>query len=592
MAAGPQPRRFAALGGNFFRNALGRLMDERRPTDAESARPFPVPLRSGCFEPLPARTGLVLLLVAVCFVPRAVFALGWNQLWTDSVSFHNASVALAQGHWDAAFGEFGLNLYPIVLWLLRSLFADWETAAKWFSVAAASAAVLPLFGWTRRQFDDRVATVACLCYAVHGKLVAMSCLAIRDPLFWLLVLTAFYLFWRAAVEQRWWLHLASGVVLLLTVHLRTEGWLLLVPLLGWNAIRAYWGGRPALVRSALGVAMATATVPLCLCLVNTIWLRDAPQWSLLRRDHARLLRDYLWSPSEKDAAAPAGGSTSPEGIDGKPAANESPPTAANDGAWATDFNPLLPGAMSSAVVARKLVVQLIKAYTYPLGILAIVGTTAWFSVYRRGEHLIMLLMGLLLLAAVWIRSAVHSNDPRYFIPIVLASLPWMALGAFRIGAKLEGLLTRFGAVRCRNVWAAALLGAAVLIPSVADMKLSWGRYMVAHAQLGRWIEAQFGGEHTIAANTAELRLVQYYSNSRLAGFFHAVWPHPPEPPAVLALQPDFVLIWYEDSDAGFSQFADHLCAASDGRYIRVPAEQLPPHWIVCRRAELAPRRPQ
>ncbi len=566
--------------------------DERRPADTRSVRPFAAPLRSGCFEPPPCRAGLVMLLVAVCFLPRAIFAVGWNQLWTDSVSFHNASVALSQRDWNGAFGEFGLNLYPIVLWLLRSLFADWETAAKWFSVAAASIAVVPLFGWTRRQFDDRVAIVACLCYAVHGKLVAMSCLAIRDPLFWLLLLTAFYLFWRAAVEQRWWLHLASGALLLLNVHLRTEGWLLLVPLLGWNAIRAYWGGRAVAVRAAAGVILALAVVPLCLCAINTTWLRDAPQWSLLRRDHARLLHDYLRPPAADDEAASPTGPSSADGTVAKAATSSPAPQTTRDNGWVADFNPLLPGKMSSAVVARKLIVQLIKAYTYPLGILAIVGTMAWFGVYRRGEHLVLLVMGILLLGAVWVRSAVHSNDPRYFIPIVLASMPWMALGAFRIKEKLEALLGRLGVARRRDVWAAVLLAAAVLIPSVADMKLSWGRYMVAHAQLGRWLGAQFGDGLTIAANTAELRLVQYYSKSRLAGFFHAIWPHPPDPPDVLALQPDFVLIWYEDSDAGFSQFADHLCAASDGRYVRVPAEQLPPHWIVCRKADLTPRRSQ
>ena len=565
---------------------------ERSPADALSARPFADPLRSGFFEPPRCRAGLVLLLAAACFVPRAIFALGWNQLWTDSVSFHNASVALSQRDWNGAFGEFGLNLYPIVLWLLRSLFADWETAAKWFSVAAASIAVAPLFGWTRRQFDDRVAVVACLCYAVHGKLVAMSCLAIRDPLFWLLVLTAFYLFWRAAVEQRWWMHLASGAVLLLTVHLRTEGWLLLVPLFGWNALRAYWGGRAAAARAAAGTVIALAMIPLCLSVINATWLRDAPQWSLLRRDHARLLRDYLWPPAANDHAAEPAGPLSTDEIESKSTAPSPGHPAANDNGWVADFNPLLPGKMTSAVVARKLIVQLIKAYTYPLGLLAIVGTVAWFPVYRRGEHLVLLVMGVLLLGAVWVRSAVHSNDPRYFIPIVLASMPWMALGAFRIKEKLETVLGRLGIARRRNVWAAVLLGAAVLIPSVADMKLSWGRYMVSHAQLGRWLDAQFGGGRTIAANTAELRLVQYYSNSRLAGFFHAVWPHPPTPPDVLALQPDFVLIWYEDSDAGFSQFADHLCAVSDGRYVRVPAEQLPPHWIVCRKADLIPNRPR
>ena len=45
----------------------------------------------------------------------------------------------------------------------------------------SSLTVLPLFGWTRRQFDDRLATIACLLYAVHPKLIEWSPELVRDP---------------------------------------------------------------------------------------------------------------------------------------------------------------------------------------------------------------------------------------------------------------------------------------------------------------------------------------------------------------------------------------------------------------------------
>ncbi len=68
----------------------------------------------------------------------------------------------------------------------------WETAAKWYGVVLASLAVLPLFGWVRRQFDDVVAVVACLLYAVHPKLIEWSPEAVREPSFWFFFLLALY----------------------------------------------------------------------------------------------------------------------------------------------------------------------------------------------------------------------------------------------------------------------------------------------------------------------------------------------------------------------------------------------------------------
>ena len=56
----------------------------------------------------------------------------------------------------------------------------------------SSLVVLPLWGWARRQFDDRVALVACLLYAVHPKFIIESPEVMRDPTFWFLFMLAIY----------------------------------------------------------------------------------------------------------------------------------------------------------------------------------------------------------------------------------------------------------------------------------------------------------------------------------------------------------------------------------------------------------------
>ena len=93
--------------------------------------------------------------------------------------------------------------------------------------------VLPLFGWLRRQFDQQVAVVGCLLYAVHPKLMIHGPLVIRDPTFWFLLVLTLYLGWRAVLELKPWLFLAAGVAWALAAHTRTEGLLLAAPLGLW-----------------------------------------------------------------------------------------------------------------------------------------------------------------------------------------------------------------------------------------------------------------------------------------------------------------------------------------------------------------------
>ena len=80
---------------------------------------------------------------------------------------------------------------------------DWELAAAVWGVTISSLVVLPLWGWARRQFDDRVALVACLLYAVHPKMIEWSPEAMRDPTFWFLFMLAIYWLWRAITEVRY-----------------------------------------------------------------------------------------------------------------------------------------------------------------------------------------------------------------------------------------------------------------------------------------------------------------------------------------------------------------------------------------------------
>ena len=187
---------------------------------------------------LPEARRLLLVLVLLCLVPRAVMALRIPSICPDGVVYIDIARNLDTGHLREAFHQMALNVYPVILLLLHRLGLDWEVAARLWGVVISSLVVLPLWGWVRRQFDDRVALVACLLYAVHTKFIEWSPEAMRDQTFWLLFMLAIYWLWRAVTEVRYGWFIAAGGAITLASLTRIEGLFLLIPLTLWT-----FGGR-------------------------------------------------------------------------------------------------------------------------------------------------------------------------------------------------------------------------------------------------------------------------------------------------------------------------------------------------------------
>ena len=244
------------------------------------------------------------MLLLICLIPRAVAAWNWEVIWSDSLHYVRASVALEQGDFETGFGEFGLNIYPLILIPLRHLGIDWQIAGKWFGVFMASCTVVPLWGWLRRMFDDRLALIACLVYALHGKLIAISPLIIRDSTFWFLMVLTLYYTWRAVGELRMSFFFAAGMALTLSIFTRTEGWLLLIPLVGWSRYR-WSAAKNARFLLAIGILLCLAVIPATMTVVNCTWLREHPRWELVRSAHLRMAVVWWNTATGLDMPVPA-----------------------------------------------------------------------------------------------------------------------------------------------------------------------------------------------------------------------------------------------------------------------------------------------
>lgn len=531
------------------------------------AKHFPNGLLESEAKVVAPRWGLVICLALVCFAPRAWIAFHWDLVWTDSVTFLNAAKAIEHGDLHQAFEETGINVYPVILYAARRLGIPWTLAGTWWSVLMGTAAVLPLFGWVRRQFNDQVAIVACLAYAFHGKLMAVSVLIIRDPTFWFLFNLTLYLLWRAVTENRWRWFAAAGLSLTMAIHTRSEGCLLVIPLALWPAFRwpAVVGHRRTLVG---GAVLCLATVPLCMAIVNLTWLRDAPRWSPIREAHLEILHRWIESapaqPTAVDGSSPRPAAAASQVVQERPSLSPE-----------TDPMSFSPDPLPKKL--RKLGETLVKAYTYLLGLFALIGVVRWRHVYLRRDHQTLLLMVVALLAMIAIRNTQVRGDIRYFFPMVLVSLPWIALGFLQISEWLLWLTTWGRSPSAVRPWITLVLAAGLVFYGMLDTNLSSTGFMREHTQLGKWIRRNFGPDRTFAANIIETRLVQYHSGGRMVGYVDPRSCNRHDLPQELRnSRPDMLLFWCDPMSRDlWRRYARSITMDRDLGYRIVPEQGLP-----------------
>jgi hypothetical protein len=553
------------------------------------ANDFPNGLRGEPPGPVPPRRYLLLaVLVLCCLVPRVWAAWRWDLLWSDSIVYLRITEALERNDLDTAFHALGLNTYPVLLMWLRRTGLDWTVAGEWWSVLMATLAVLPLFGWIRRQFDDQVAFAGCLLYAIHPKLVGYSPLIMRDPTYWFLFALSLYLTWRAVTELRWWLFLASGVALTLTAYTRYEGWFLLVPLVLWALWRlpAIAGRRTRLV---LGTATCLAVIPSLVVLVNVTWLRNHPRWEIGRTAQVTAAWSSLVSRAEqpftKPAAVPTPAAAAPREEDEGAAARPASPPAAplcqpHPQAHSSDH-------LSTLVAGRKQLLRFLKALTYWHAILLAVGLCRWRHVFFRRDQQALFVHNVLLDLSIWLYYVQHHGiDLRYFLPIVITGLPYEGLGLLYLAGAAQAAarraLPRFALGRGAAV--AGVLGV-VALSGIPDASLSARPVMLQQADLGRWILRHKGPNRTILAPSSCLGLLAYYAHARAIAF-----PRVPAgvsdtlTEAVRANKPNMVLVWDDVYNRGLYAMRSEVARQClELGYERVSEDQLP---ASCARVQL------
>jgi hypothetical protein len=323
----------------------------------------------------------------------------------DGVLYIQWARVLEAGDLQRGTEGMGLNTYPVILMLLHRVGLDWELAGVVWGVVIASLVVLPLYGWVRRQFDDRVAATACLLYAVHPKTIEWSPEITRDPTFWFLLVLTLYLLWRAVTEIRLRWFVAAGPVLILALLTRFEGLVLLFPLVLWS----FWRGfalPSARTRLALGVVLCVVTVPALALVAAVFWLRVPWESLPLRLDPWARFQTWFECVAGNSAAAQAG------------------------------LNPLLPAdvePMPLRIMLREFFATMTRGLSPVYALLMFGGLWGWRRTWARRDHQALFYAALGVLAGIWVHLWYDRMIcPRYALSIVLMASPFAALGLLAV----------------------------------------------------------------------------------------------------------------------------------------------------------------
>ncbi len=505
-----------------------RLFRDRRPADVPSAN-----LR------------IVFGLLLLCLIPRLWAGTLHDILSPDAVSHLRWAEALEAGNTIGAFKYTGLNLYVPILLALKCFPCHWVVAAKWWSVAMAILAILPLYGWIRRQFNETLALLGCGFYALHPVLIHDSPLVGRDSTFWLIFSLGLYTSWRAISELRYRWFVAFGLVFAMAIHVRTEGWLLAPLLLMWLFFRLLQApGR----RLTIGLAALTALAIGPICGASISKAVFVPKDVHVSKDAHAQKKSPVIGNSRHLARA--------EKITRE----------------ATTKPDLIDGTLSMAG-------RYSQAFGYLQLILAGMGVLHWkLRLFGRSKGPLLLLASLSI-AAIWTCFCLEDMDRRYAVPSMIVSLPTIAAGLCLAATWLaptalrsSGSPERGFALRLRYL----MIGSAVVL--AAMVWASPRPLLYDQSEIGTWIRTNFGPGQRIVVNLKESRLVEHYGEAKVT--FKLAQEGPANPKSnwapKLKKKADLVLIWTDwRNPRGRAPFEFGISKAKALGYREIPASDLP-----------------
>lgn len=116
-----------------------------------------------------------------------------------------------------------LSPYPMAVTAVYPIFGDWVAAARIVNILFSTLAIVVFYWLFHRFFEDPVASLTALIFALLPPLIWVSVDGLRDPMFWFFSVTGLYLFILHIEKSRPWVLLCCSICLGLAAWARIEG---------------------------------------------------------------------------------------------------------------------------------------------------------------------------------------------------------------------------------------------------------------------------------------------------------------------------------------------------------------------------------
>ncbi len=456
-------------------------------------------------EPSPIRTKpalrpLVLVgLFILCLIPRALIATKCSSVCPDATLYINIAKKIDNGQWDTKAISPRYVAYSSVIAMMHRVGFDWETGARCWGIVISSLAVLPLFGWVRRQFDDRVALGACFLYIVHPRLIEWAPSIIRDPTFWFFFVLSIYLAWRAISEVRLSFFLFAGIAVTISALIRTEGFLLVIPFVLWSIYR-WWFLQENRWRLAIGASVVFFVFPAILIASSFFVLKGSSSEIFQRLYATTAIKGWQQSVESNLDLLLASETTTPAQTSAPIASDEIHHKSIGQTNW-------------------HYAKSLSSGGTIIFWFLLLGGIVCWQGAWARGDNLPLFFVALIVFIGIWIDlRLLPMSSNRYPLTIVLATLPFAALALLGISERLRETAVRHNFSNRRQLISMAL--PLLFIVAVNFSELSADRYEMwkVRADLGHWMRTELGRPPMIAGNGGVVKVSSYYSGGNYSTY--------------------------------------------------------------------------
>ncbi|MDX9786797.1 MAG: glycosyltransferase family 39 protein [Desulfobacterales bacterium] len=142
----------------------------------------------------------------------------------DSHLYIQQAKALYFGLFDQILSCYSyLSPYPVAVCAAYRIFGDWVIAAQSVNIFFSTLTIIPFYWLLRRFFDDTVASLTALVFALLPAYTFVSTDALRDPLFWFFSVSGLYLFILHIEKRRPGVLLCCSFCLAFATWARIEG---------------------------------------------------------------------------------------------------------------------------------------------------------------------------------------------------------------------------------------------------------------------------------------------------------------------------------------------------------------------------------